>query len=116
MTEADYRVLPEEISRFVEVVHGHVIKCEPPVPPHNRIARHLSFALEAARAPSDPCLTIETDVDVVLWRSAFPFRYPTCSPPEQLRRPALQIAAHGHELRRRSSRFLRRLSPNAGTP
>jgi Uma2 family endonuclease len=77
MTEADYRALPEEISRCVEIVHGHVIKCDSPVPRHNRIARRLSFALEAARAPSDPCLTIETDVDVVLWRaSRFTFRRP----------------------------------------
>jgi Uma2 family endonuclease len=68
MTEAEYRALAEDISRSVEIVHGHVIKCESPVPPHNRIARRLCFALESARSPSDPCLTIETAVDVVLWR------------------------------------------------
>jgi hypothetical protein len=28
MTEADYRDLSEEISRTIEIVHGHVIKCE----------------------------------------------------------------------------------------
>jgi len=68
MTETEYRALGEEISRCVEIVHGHAIKCESPVPAHNRIARRLCFALESARSPSDPCLTIETAVDVVLWR------------------------------------------------
>jgi hypothetical protein len=52
MTEAQYRELSEEISRTIEIVHGHVIKCESPVPRHNRIARRLSFALEAARSPA----------------------------------------------------------------
>ncbi len=68
MTEAEYHALAEEISRSVEIVHGHVIKRESPLPAHNRIARRLSFALESARSPSDPCLTIETSVDVILWR------------------------------------------------
>ena len=77
MTEAEYRDLSEEISRAIEIVHGHVIRCESPVPRHNRIARRLSFALEAARSPAGPCLTVETDVDVVLWRvPRFTFRRP----------------------------------------
>lgn len=77
MTEAEYSELSEEISRTIEIVHGHVIKCESPVPRHNRIARRLSFALEAARSPAGPCLTVETDVDVVLWRvPRFTFRRP----------------------------------------
>ena len=77
MTEADYRGLSEEISRTIEIVHGHVIKCESPTPQHNLIARRLSFALESARHPSGPCLRIETDVDVVLWRvPRFTFRRP----------------------------------------
>jgi Uma2 family endonuclease len=77
MTEAEYRALAEDISRSVEIVHGHIIKCESPAPAHNRIARRLSFALESARSPADPCLTIETAVDVVLWRvPRFTFRRP----------------------------------------
>jgi hypothetical protein len=32
LTEADYRDLSEEISRTIEVVHGHIIKCESPPP------------------------------------------------------------------------------------
>lgn len=77
MTEAEYRGLSEEISRTVEIVHGHVIKCESPTPQHNLIARRLSFALESARSPAGPCLRVETDVDVVLWRiPRFTFRRP----------------------------------------
>lgn len=77
MTEAEYRDLSEEISRTVEIVHGHVIKCESPNPLHNLIARRLSVALESARSPAGPCLRVETDVDVVLWRvPRFTFRRP----------------------------------------
>ena len=77
VTEAEYRDLPEEISRTIEIVHGHVLKCESPTPRHNRIARRLANALEAARSPAGPCLTVETDVDVVLWRvPRFTFRRP----------------------------------------
>jgi Uma2 family endonuclease len=77
LTEADYRSLSEEISRTIEIVHGHVIKCESPTPRHNRIARRLANALEASRSPAGPCLTVETDVDVILWRvPRFTFRRP----------------------------------------
>jgi Uma2 family endonuclease len=77
MSEAEYRELPQDVARTIEVVYGHVIKCESPAPRHNRIARRLSFALESARSPAGPCLTVETDVDVVLWRvPRFTFRRP----------------------------------------
>lgn len=77
LTEADYHELSEGISRTIEIVHGHVIKCESPSPRHNRIARRLANALEGSRSPASPCLTVETDVDVVLWRvPRFTFRRP----------------------------------------
>ena len=77
LTEAEYRDLSEEISRTIEIVHGHVLKCESPTPVHNRIARRLANALEAARSAAGPCLSVETDVDVVLWRvPRFTFRRP----------------------------------------
>ena len=77
MSEAEYRDLPEEISRTIEIVHGHAIRCESPSPQYNLIARRLSFALESARSPAGPCLRVETDVDVVLWRvPGFTFRRP----------------------------------------
>jgi Uma2 family endonuclease len=77
MTEAEYHGLSEGISRTIEIVHGHIIRCESPTPRHNLIARRLSFALEAARSPADPCMRVETDVDIVLWRvPRFTFRRP----------------------------------------
>jgi Uma2 family endonuclease len=76
MTEEQYRRLPEEFARAIEVVHGHVIVCESPVPEHNRVARRLAGALEAAPS-TEPCIRVETDVDVVLWRvPKFTFRRP----------------------------------------
>ncbi|WP_405167274.1 Uma2 family endonuclease [Nocardia sp. NBC_01499] len=76
MTEEEYRSLPEDISREIEVVHGHVIVCESPVPEHNRVARRLAGAME--QLPStEPCVRVETDIDVVLWRvPKFTFRRP----------------------------------------
>jgi Uma2 family endonuclease len=77
VTEAEYRDLSEEISRTIEIVHGHVLKCESPTPRHNRIARRLANALEASRSPSGSCLEVETGMDVVLWRvPRFTFRRP----------------------------------------
>ena len=77
VTEAEYRDLDEDIARTIEIVHGHVIKCESPTPRHDRIARRLANALESARSPAGPCLTVDTDVDVVLWRvPRFTFRRP----------------------------------------
>ena len=38
MTEAEYRDLSEEISRAIEIVHGHVIRCESPVSRHNWVS------------------------------------------------------------------------------
>ena len=48
LTEAEYLELAEEVSRTIEIVHGHVIRCESPSPRHNRIARRLANALEVA--------------------------------------------------------------------
>ena len=77
ITEPEYEALPESVSRTIEVVYGRIIRCESPVPEHNRIARRLANALEAARSPVDPCMVVDTDVDVVLWRvPKFTFRRP----------------------------------------
>ncbi|MGO4616307.1 Uma2 family endonuclease [Nocardia sp. 2YAB30] len=76
MTEEQYRQLPEGVARGIEVVHGHVIVCESPVPEHNRVARRLAGSME--QLPStEPCIRVETDIDVVLWRiPKFTFRRP----------------------------------------
>jgi Uma2 family endonuclease len=77
ITEAEYRGLSEDICRTIEVVYGQIIRCESPTRRHQRIARRLANALETARQPADPCLTVEIDVDVVLWRiPRFTFRRP----------------------------------------
>jgi Uma2 family endonuclease len=79
LTEEQYDALPEEVCRSIDVVHGQVIRSESPTPRHNRVARRLAAALEAARDP-EPCLTVETDIDVVLWRvPRFTFRRPDVS-------------------------------------
>jgi Uma2 family endonuclease len=94
VTGAEYRGLSEDISRTIEIVHGHVIKCESPTPRHNRIARRLANALEAARSPAGPCLTVETDVDVVLWRvPRFTFRHPDVAVYKCIEDPAGRPAA-----------------------
>jgi Uma2 family endonuclease len=77
VTEEEYAAMPEGVARTIEVVYGRIVRCESPVPEHNRIARRLAHALEEARSPIDPCMTVETDVDVVLWRvPKFTFRRP----------------------------------------
>jgi Uma2 family endonuclease len=94
VTEAEYRDLDEDIARTIEIVHGHVIKCESPTPRHNRIARRLANALETARSPAGPCLTVDTDVDVVLWRiPRFTFRRPDVAVYRCIDDPARRPAA-----------------------
>ncbi|MFR9772045.1 Uma2 family endonuclease [Nocardia sp. SC052] len=76
MTEEQYRRLPEGVAREIEVVHGHVIFCESPVPEHNRVARRLASSMEELPS-TEPCIRVETDIDVVLWRiPKFTFRRP----------------------------------------
>ena len=95
ITEEQYRALNEDISRSIEVIFGHVIKCESPTPRHNRIARRLANALESARLPAGPCLTVETDVDVVLWRvPRFTFRRPDVIVYRCIDDPARKPTAH----------------------
>lgn len=76
MTEAEYAVLPEEVARQIEVVHGYVIVCESPTPQHQQVARRLATALEMAR-PKEPCTRVQMETDVVLWHlPKFTFRRP----------------------------------------
>ncbi|MGQ4618120.1 Uma2 family endonuclease [Nocardia sp. R7R-8] len=76
LTEEQYHQLPEDAAREIEVVHGHVIVRERPVPEHNRVARRLAGALEELPS-TEPCIRVETDIDVVLWRiPKFTFRRP----------------------------------------
>jgi hypothetical protein len=120
MTEAEYRELSEGISRAIEIVYGHVIKCEPPTPRHNLIARRLSFALETARSPADPCMRVETRVDIVLWRvPRFTFRRPDgpCGP-TPISRPAQAKGGGVAWQGRRAAPLVRRRPPgfSGGVP
>ncbi|MFC4536342.1 Uma2 family endonuclease [Sphaerisporangium dianthi] len=63
ITAEDYRALPEDFCRTIEVIDGHIVKCESPSRMHNRVGRRLAAALEQARKP-EPCLLVETDIDV----------------------------------------------------
>jgi len=63
ITAQEYQALPEDFSRTIEVIDGHLVKCESPSRLHNRIARRLAAALEQGREP-EPYLMVETDVDV----------------------------------------------------
>jgi Uma2 family endonuclease len=63
ITAEEYEALPQDFCRTIEVIDGHLVKCESPSRVHNRVGRRLAMALEQARKP-EPCLMIETDVDV----------------------------------------------------
>ncbi|MEU1997073.1 Uma2 family endonuclease [Nocardia gamkensis] len=65
ITARDYELLPVEFCRTIEVIDGHIVKCESPSRLHNRVARRMAAHMEAARKP-EPCLMVETDVDVRL--------------------------------------------------
>ena len=94
ITEEEYEALAEEVCRRIEVVHGHVIRCESPAPEHNRIARRLTAAIEAAFSPAGPCLKAETDIDVILWRvPSFTFRRPDVAVYECLEVPGIKPPA-----------------------
>ncbi|WP_239089871.1 Uma2 family endonuclease [Sphaerimonospora thailandensis] len=59
----EYAALPEDFCRTIEVIDGHIVKCESPSRLHNRVGRRLAAVLEQGRKPQ-PCLMVETDVDV----------------------------------------------------
>ena len=77
MTEEEYEALSEEACRMIEVVNGHVIRCQSASREHNRIARRLANVIETAFSPACPCLEANTDIDVILWRvPSYTFRRP----------------------------------------
>ncbi|WP_460721081.1 Uma2 family endonuclease [Nocardia heshunensis] len=72
----DYLVLPEALSRSVEVKDGMIVFCESPSPNHNVISYNLRRALaegEARRTDRQPCLRVNHDVDMLV--SEVPFHY-----------------------------------------
>ena len=63
ITAEDYAALPEEFCKTIEVIDGHVVKCESPSRVHNRVVLNLAIAFKAGRKP-EPCLMVDTDIDV----------------------------------------------------
>jgi Uma2 family endonuclease len=63
ITAEEYAQLPEEFCQSIEVIDGHIVKCESPSRIHNRVAFNIAAALKAGRKPS-PCYMVENDVDV----------------------------------------------------
>lgn len=63
ITAREYELLPEDFCQTIEVVDGHIVKCESPSRLHNRVARRIATHMEAGRKP-EPCLMVDTDVDV----------------------------------------------------
>lgn len=63
ITAEEYEALPEEFCRTIEVIDGHILKCESPSRLHNRVAFSLAVTFKENRKP-EPCLMIDTDIDV----------------------------------------------------
>ncbi|MFD0683407.1 Uma2 family endonuclease [Actinomadura fibrosa] len=75
ITAEDYERLPEDFCRSIEVIDGHMVKCESPSRVHNRVAYNLTTAFKAGRKP-EPCLMVEGDIDVRFSDVPLSFRRP----------------------------------------
>jgi hypothetical protein len=62
MTEAEYRALSEEVSRTIEIVHGHVIKCESPTPKEDLLDKKAQYA--AAGIPLNLVVVLDEAYDI----------------------------------------------------
>jgi Uma2 family endonuclease len=76
ITSEEYAELPEDFSRTIEAIDGHIIKCESASRVHNRVAFNLTAALKASRKPH---LMVETDIDVRIADVPLNFRRPDIS-------------------------------------
>jgi Uma2 family endonuclease len=63
ITAEEYEALPEEFCQTIEVVDGHIVKCESPSRLHNRVALNLAVSFKENRKP-EPCLMVDTDIDM----------------------------------------------------
>jgi Uma2 family endonuclease len=75
ITSEDYATMPEEFARTIEVIDGHIVKCERPSRVHNRVAFNMAAVLKEGRKPS-PCMMVDTDVDVRITDVPLNFRRP----------------------------------------
>jgi Uma2 family endonuclease len=75
ITAEDYAKMLEEFARTIEVIDGHIVKCESPSRVHNRVAFNMAAVLKEGRKPS-PCMMVDTDVDVRITDVPLNFRRP----------------------------------------
>jgi Uma2 family endonuclease len=75
ITAEDYAKMPEEFARTIEVIDGHIVKCESPSRVHNRVAFNMAAVLKEGRKPS-PCMMVESDIDVRITDVPLNFRRP----------------------------------------
>lgn len=74
-----YLAMPEDLSRTIEVRDGMIVHCESASPNHNAVAYNIRQALSEAnakRAPSQPCLRVNGDVDMLVSEVPFHFKRP----------------------------------------
>lgn len=58
ITAEEYKALPEKFCRTIEIIDGHIVKCESPSRLHNRVALNLAVSFKENRKP-EPRLMIE---------------------------------------------------------
>jgi Uma2 family endonuclease len=75
ITAEDYATMPEELSRTIEVIDGHIVKCESPSRVHNRVAYTMAAVLKEGREPA-PRMMIDTGIDVRITDVPLNFRRP----------------------------------------
>jgi Uma2 family endonuclease len=75
ITAEDYAKMPEDFSRTIEVIDGHIVKCESPSRIHNRVAFNVAAVLKEGRKPT-PCVMVDTDIDVRITDVPLNFRRP----------------------------------------
>ena len=59
ITAEDYAKMPEEFARTIEVIDGHIVKCESPSRVHNRVAFNMAAVLKEGRKPSPGMMVVE---------------------------------------------------------
>jgi Uma2 family endonuclease len=76
ITADEYAALPEDFSRTIEAIDGHIVKCESASRVHNRVAINLAVALKAS---PKPYVMVDTDIDVRITDVPLNFRRPDIS-------------------------------------
>jgi Uma2 family endonuclease len=75
ITAEDYATMPENFARTIEVIDGHIVKCESPSRVHNWVAFNMAAVFREGRKPS-PWMMVDTDIDVRITDVPLNFRRP----------------------------------------